>query len=84
MARADFQRRSSTSTNGETGEQWVLAGRDQSAFHHAETHMLVQETQMLRHEVRGLEKKIAETNPVSPTITHEPYRRSHLTQSTRP
>jgi hypothetical protein len=68
MARADLQRRSrtpsrgasprmrSTSISGESGEQWVLGGRDENAFYQAETQMLTRENQMLRHRVRELGK----------------------------
>jgi hypothetical protein len=66
MARADLQRRSrtpsrgtsprlrSTSISGESGEQWILGGRDESAFYQAETQMLIRENQMLRHRIRDL------------------------------
>jgi hypothetical protein len=66
MARADLQRRSrtpsrgasprlrSTSISGESGEQWILGGRDETAFYQAETQMLVRENQMLRHRIREL------------------------------
>ena len=68
MARADIQRRSrtpsrgasphlrSTSISGESGEQWILGGRDENAFYQAETHMLIRENQMLRHRIRDLGK----------------------------
>lgn len=68
MARADLQRRSrtpsrnasprlrSTSISAESGEQWVLGGRDESAFYQAETQMLIRENQMLRHRIRELGK----------------------------
>lgn len=67
MARADLQRRSrtpsrgasprlrSTSISQESGD-WVLGGRDESAFYQAETQMLVRENQMLRHRIRDLGK----------------------------
>lgn len=67
MARADLQRRSrtpsrgeaprvrSTSISAESGE-WVLGGRDESAFYQAETQMLVRENQMLKHRIRDLGK----------------------------
>ena len=67
MARTDIQRRSRTPSRGasprmrsgsisaESGD-WVLAGRDESAFYQAETQMLVRENQMLRHRVRDLGK----------------------------
>ena len=67
MARADLQRRSrtpsrgasprmrSTSISQESGD-WVLGGRDESAFYQAETSMLVRENQMLRHRIRDLGK----------------------------
>jgi len=66
MARADLQRRSrtpsrgasprlrATSISGDSGEQWVLGSRDESAFYQAETQMLIRENQMLRHRVRDL------------------------------
>jgi hypothetical protein len=66
MARADIQQRRSrtpsrgasprlrsTSIGGESGD-WVLGGRDESAFYQAETQMLVRENQMLRMRVREL------------------------------
>lgn len=67
MARADLQRRSrtpsrgasprvrSTSISAESGD-WVLGGRDESAFYQAETQMLTRENQMLRHRIRDLGK----------------------------
>lgn len=68
MARADIQQRRSrtpsrgasprlrsTSIGGESGD-WVLGGRDESAFYQAETQMLVRENQMLRMRVRELGK----------------------------
>jgi hypothetical protein len=67
MARADIQRRSrtpsrgasprvrSTSISAESGD-WVLGGRDESAFYQAETQMLTRENQMLRHRIRDLGK----------------------------
>lgn len=66
MARSDLHRRSrtpsrhasprlrSTSISGDSGEQWVLGGRDESAFYQAETQMLIRENQMLRHRIREL------------------------------
>jgi len=42
----------------ESGDQWVLGGRDESAFYQAETQMLVRENQMLRHRVRDLGEHI--------------------------
>lgn len=66
MARADLQRRSRTpsrnasprmrsaSIGGDSGEQWALGGRDESAFYQAETQMLIRENQMLRHRIREL------------------------------
>lgn len=44
----------STSISGESGEQWLLGGRDESAFYQAETQSLVRENQMLRHRIREL------------------------------
>jgi hypothetical protein len=68
MARADLHRRSRTpsrgasprlrsaSISGDSGEHWVLGGRDESAFYQAETQMLTRENQMLRHRIRDLGK----------------------------
>lgn len=68
MARTDLHRRSrtpsrgasprlrSTSISGDSGEQMLLGGRDESAFYQAETQMLTRENQMLRHRVRDLGK----------------------------
>lgn len=67
MARAELHRRSrtpsrgasprlrATSTSQESGD-WVLGGRDESAFYQAETQMLTRENQMLRHRIRDLGK----------------------------
>jgi hypothetical protein len=90
MARADLQRRSRTPSRGASprlratsiggeSDQWVLGGRDESAFYQAETNMLVRENQMLRHRIRDLERQLADmgTNNVS-QITHEPPQHSHL------
>ncbi|RSL51705.1 hypothetical protein BHE90_004289 [Fusarium euwallaceae] len=92
MARADLQRRSrtpsrsgasprlrSTSIGGESGD-WVLGGRDESAFYQAETQMLVRENQMLRHRIRELEKQLSDLGTGSPTA-HEPPHHSSLTRS---
>lgn len=91
MARADLQRRSrtpsrgasprlrSTSISAESGD-WVLGGRDESAFYQAETQMLVRENQMLRHRIRDLEKQLSDLSTTSP-ITREPPQPSHLTRS---
>ncbi|EFQ33180.1 uncharacterized protein GLRG_08324 [Colletotrichum graminicola M1.001] len=92
MARADLQRRSrtssrgasprlrSTSMSGDSGDHWVLGGRDESAFYQAETQMLVRENQMLRHRIRDLEKQL--TDLLSGTTSHgnpsEPVNPSHL------
>jgi hypothetical protein len=66
MARADLRQRSrtpsrhasprmrSTSISADSGEQWALGGRDESAFYQAESQMLVRENQMLRHRIREL------------------------------
>lgn len=68
MARADLQRRSrtpsrgasprlrSTSISADSGDPWLLGGRDENAFYQAETQMLVRENQMLRHRIRELGK----------------------------
>ncbi|KID92273.1 FAD dependent oxidoreductase [Metarhizium guizhouense ARSEF 977] len=91
MARAEMHRRSRTPSRGasprlratsisqESGD-WVLGGRDESAFYQAETQMLTRENQMLRHRIRDLEKQLAEFHPGSGTGT-EPSIPSHLTQS---
>lgn len=91
MARADLHRRSRTPSRGasprlratsisaESGD-WVLGGRDESAFYQAETQMLVRENQMLRHRIRDLEKQLAETSTSSIAAT-EPSIPSQLTRS---
>ncbi|KHN98139.1 uncharacterized protein MAM_03900 [Metarhizium album ARSEF 1941] len=91
MARAEMHRRSRTPSRGasprlratsisqESGD-WVLGGRDESAFYQAETQMLTRENQMLRHRIRDLEKQLAEHHSGSGTGT-EPSVPSHLTQS---
>ena len=81
MARADLQQRRSrtpsrgasprlrsTSIGGESGEQWVLGGRDESAFYQAETQMLVRENQMLRHRVRELGMFASPPRPEPPCV----------------
>lgn len=91
MARADLQRRSrtpsrgasprlrSTSISAESGD-WVLGGRDESAFYQAETQMLTRENQMLRHRIRDLEKQLSEQSPAG-VGSSEPPVHSHLTRS---
>ncbi|KAL2691687.1 hypothetical protein Neosp_002076 [[Neocosmospora] mangrovei] len=69
----------STSIGGESGD-WVLGGRDESAFYQAETQMLVRENQMLRHRIRELEKQLSDVGTGSPTA-HEPPHHSSLTRS---
>lgn len=66
LARADLRNRSrtpsrhasprlrSTSISADSGEQWALGGRDESAFYQAESQMLMRENQMLRHRIREL------------------------------
>lgn len=66
LARADLRRRSrtpsrnasprlrSTSISGDSGEQFMLGSRDESAFYQAETQTLIRENQMLRHRIREL------------------------------
>jgi len=70
----------STSISGDSGDHWVLGGRDESAFYQAETQMLVRENQMLRHRIRELEKQL--TDLLSGTTSHgnpsEPVNPSHL------
>lgn len=92
LARADLQRRSRTPSRsgasprlratsiGGNSEDWVLGGRDESAFYQAETQMLVRENQMLRHRVRELEKQLTDFGTGSP-VAHEPPHHSHLTRS---
>ncbi|KAI6759187.1 hypothetical protein HG530_009867 [Fusarium avenaceum] len=92
LARADLQRRSRTPSRsgasprlrstsiGGNSEDWVLGGRDESAFYQAETQMLVRENQMLRHRVRELEKQLTDVGTGSPAA-HEPPHHSHLTRS---
>ncbi|KXX72802.1 hypothetical protein MMYC01_210633 [Madurella mycetomatis] len=94
MARSDLHRRSrtpsrhasprlrSTSISGDSGEQWVLGGRDESAFYQAETQMLVRENQMLRHRIRELEGKLSELSGTNTQFTHEPSHSSRLNHST--
>ncbi|OIW32432.1 hypothetical protein CONLIGDRAFT_678827 [Coniochaeta ligniaria NRRL 30616] len=99
MARADLQRdlqrRSRTpsrgasprlrsaSISGDSGEHWVLGGRDESAFYQAETQMLTRENQMLRHRIRDLERQLSETAGTGTTPSHhEPSHASHLHRST--
>ncbi|POR34596.1 Uncharacterized protein TPAR_05206 [Tolypocladium paradoxum] len=91
LARADLHRRSrtpsrgasprlrATSINAESGD-WILGGRDESAFYQAETQMLVRENQMLRHRIRDLEKQLAEAS-TSSTAATEPSIPSQLTRS---
>ncbi|RDA83198.1 hypothetical protein CP532_1229 [Ophiocordyceps camponoti-leonardi (nom. inval.)] len=82
VARADVHsRRSRTPSRGasprlraasisaESGD-WVLGGRDESAFYQAETQMLVRENQMLRHRIRDLEKQLTDLSvvPTEPAI----------------
>ncbi|KAK4454403.1 hypothetical protein QBC34DRAFT_375569 [Podospora aff. communis PSN243] len=101
IARADLSRRSRTPSRGasprmrapsaasigETNEQMILGGRDESAFYQAETQMLIRENQMLKHRIRELEKQLSEAvggaSP-HPSLLHhstsaseeEPQRRS--------
>ncbi|KAK0629959.1 hypothetical protein B0T17DRAFT_488176 [Bombardia bombarda] len=96
LARADLNRRSrtpsrgasprlrSTSISAESGEQWLLGGRDESAFYQAETQMLIRENQMLKHRIRELERHISESTGTASnaSITHEPPHASHLNNST--
>ncbi|KAK5998489.1 hypothetical protein PT974_00868 [Cladobotryum mycophilum] len=68
-----------TSISAESGD-WVLGGRDESAFYQAETQMLVRENQMLRHRIRELEKQLSEASPASANPS-EPSVPSNLTRS---
>ncbi|KAK4193788.1 hypothetical protein QBC35DRAFT_6607 [Podospora australis] len=70
-----------TSISGDSGEQFILGGRDESAFYQAETQMLTRENQMLKHRIKELERQLNEGTPLS-AITHEPSHPSHLTHST--
>lgn len=77
MARADLHRRSrtpsrgasprlrSTSISADSGD-WMLGGRDESAFYQAETQMLTRENQMLRHRIRDLGKLTVDVEQVLP------------------
>ncbi|GKT45552.1 uncharacterized protein ColSpa_05733 [Colletotrichum spaethianum] len=81
IARADLQRRSrtpsrgasprlrSTSISGDSGDHWVLGGRDESAFYQAETQMLVRENQMLRHRIRDLVAAAGEDDNTTAHVT---------------
>ncbi|KAH6874197.1 hypothetical protein B0T10DRAFT_567508 [Thelonectria olida] len=98
MAHADIQQRRSTtpsrgasprlrptSIGGESGE-WVLGGRDESAFYQAEIQMLVRENQMLRMRVRELseiysQKKQLTDPSVGSPATHEPPHHPSLIRS---
>ncbi|KAL0933097.1 uncharacterized protein CTRU02_212060 [Colletotrichum truncatum] len=96
MARVDIQRRSrtpsrgasprlrSTSMSGDSGDHWVLGGRDESAFYQAETQMLVRENQMLRHRIRDLERQLTDLAPgtTSQGNPNEPSHPSHLMRAT--
>jgi hypothetical protein len=68
----------STSIGGNS-EDWVLGGRDESAFYQAETQMLTRENQMLRNRIRELEKQLTDVGTGSP-VAHEP---PHYSQSRR-
>ncbi|KAK4042831.1 hypothetical protein C8A01DRAFT_44188 [Parachaetomium inaequale] len=93
MARADLRQRSrtpsrhasprlrSTSISADSGEQWALGGRDESAFYQAESQMLVRENQMLRHRIRELERQLSELQGTGTSLTHEPPHSSHLNHS---
>ncbi|TDZ40627.1 L-2-hydroxyglutarate dehydrogenase [Colletotrichum spinosum] len=93
ISRADLQRRSrtssrgasprlrSTSMSGDSGDQWVLGGRDENAFYLAETQMLVRENQMLRHRIRDLERQLTDVLPGSGN-PNEPSHPSQLTRGT--
>ncbi|CAP71367.1 uncharacterized protein PODANS_6_2630 [Podospora anserina S mat+] len=94
VARADLRRRSrtpsrgasprlrSTSISGDSGEQWHLGCRDESAFYQAETQMLIRENQMLKHRIKELERQLTDSTGSNASITHEPSHPSHLTHST--
>jgi hypothetical protein len=84
-----------TSTSGEGGESWSLAGRDESAYYQAETQSMIRENQMLRQRIRELgmqdemidaymltsvERQISESHGTAP-FTHEPALPSHLLHS---
>lgn len=84
-----------TSTSGEGGENWSLAGRDESAYYQAETQSMIRENQMLRQRIRELgmcidmlnayiliclERQISESHGSAP-VTHEPALPSHLLHS---
>ncbi|KAL2131525.1 hypothetical protein VTI74DRAFT_4925 [Chaetomium olivicolor] len=93
MARNDLRHRSrtpsrhasprlrSTSVSADSGEPFVLGGRDESAFYQAETQMLIRENQMLRHRIRELERQLSELQGTNMSLTHEPSQSSHLHRS---
>ncbi|KAK3904071.1 hypothetical protein C8A05DRAFT_14034 [Staphylotrichum tortipilum] len=93
LARADLRNRSrtpsrhasprlrSTSISADSGEQWALGGRDESAFYQAESQMLIRENQMLRHRIRELERQLSELHGTNASLTHEPSHSSHLHRS---
>lgn len=70
----------STSIGGESGE-WVLGGRDESAFYQAETQMLTRENQMLKLRVAELEREKDRLYSVGSPVTHGPPHHSNLTRS---
>ncbi|ORY62951.1 uncharacterized protein BCR38DRAFT_344918 [Pseudomassariella vexata] len=78
---ASSPRMRSTSISSQSGEQWILGGRDESAFYQAETQSMVRENQMLRHRIRELERQLSEAH-ANASVTREPAHPSHLLQST--
>jgi len=79
MARAELRRSRTPSRGasprlratsiGDSGEQMMPGGRDESAFYQAETQMLIRENQMLRHRIRELGKFVAERHREAPKLT---------------
>ncbi|KAF3768006.1 hypothetical protein M406DRAFT_338661 [Cryphonectria parasitica EP155] len=93
LARGDLRHRSrtpsrgasprlrSTSISQESGEPFVLGGRDESAFYQAETQMLTRENQMLRHRIRDLERQLENLSGGAAAVTREPAHHSGLMRS---
>jgi hypothetical protein len=78
----------STSISAESGD-WVLGGRDESAFYQAETQMLTRENQMLKHRIRDLEKQLADVAasqgaPAEPSVPSQLKRSSTTDEDQNP
>ncbi|PSR83704.1 hypothetical protein BD289DRAFT_500886 [Coniella lustricola] len=93
LARGDLRHRSrtpsrgasprlrSTSISQDSGDSFVLGGRDESVFYQAETQMLTRENQMLRHRIRDLERQLEALNGGTAAVTREPAHHSSLARS---